>query len=122
MNGQKYLALLKEKLDQHMTIHRSTIFMHDGAPCYRAKVNYLDQKNIERLEWPGNSPDLNPIENLWSVMKQKVSEKQPSSLQALKKNIMEVWTQEFSKEYCQDLIASIPRRLQAVVDNNEGKY
>jgi transposase len=93
MNGERYLGLLKEKLDIHMTIHKCAIFMHDGAPCHRSRVvqGYLAEKNIQVLEWPGNSPDLNPIENLWSVMKQKVSEKQPSSLKSLEQAIKEVW-------------------------------
>jgi len=34
--------------------------------------NFLEQKRIQRLEWPGNSPDLNRIENLWNFIKKKV--------------------------------------------------
>ena len=42
------------------------------------------------LDWPGNSPNLNPIENLWAKMKYLVSEKQPSSGKALINTIKEV--------------------------------
>ena len=41
------------------------------------------KKKIQTLEWPGNNPDLNPIKNLRCVMKNKVSEKHPTSLNAL---------------------------------------
>ena len=85
MNGEKYVNLLKRKLELHMRVHHCKIFMHDGAPCHRSKVvkKFLEQKRIQMLEWSVNSPDLNPIENLRNLMKNKVSEKHTSSLDAL---------------------------------------
>ena len=96
--------------------------MQDGAPCHRSKVakNFLDNNNINLLEWPGNSPDLKPIENLWTNMKNKVSEKQPLSGAELVKAIKEVWVKEISKEHCQSLIESMPRRIKAVIKNRGG--
>ena len=122
MNGARYLELLQEKLVLHMGIHQCTIFMQDGAPCHRARQvkDFLSSNNIELLDWPGNSPDLNPIENLWSVMKNKVAAKQPSSLKTLVEWIKQVWCKEFSKEYCQQLISSMPRRIQDVIDKKGG--
>ena len=35
MNGTKYVALLRSKLQLHMSVHNCSIFMHDGAPCHR---------------------------------------------------------------------------------------
>ena len=85
MNGTKYVALLRSKLQLHMSVHNCSIFMHDGAPCYRSKAvkELLEQENVQVLDWPGNSPDLNPIENLWNLMKVKVAEKYPSNLNEL---------------------------------------
>ena len=48
------------------------------------------------LDWPGNSPDLNPIENLYSKMKDLVAEKQSSGGKALIETIKEVWVKEIS--------------------------
>ena len=46
---------------------RQCLFRHDGAPCRKANVltKWLGEQNIDILgPWPGNSPDLNPIENV----------------------------------------------------------
>jgi len=84
MNGEKYVNLLKSKLGFHMRVHNCDIFLHDGAPCRRSKVvkNFLEQKRMQKLEWPGNSPDLNPIESVLNFMQKKVLEKHPSTIDA----------------------------------------
>ena len=122
MNGEKYVQLLSDKLQLHMQVLRYNIFMQDGAPCHRSKLVtiFLKKKKVKVLDWPGNSPDLNPIEHLWAVIKDKVAEKQPSSLPDLCRAIKEVWVKEISKEYCTNLVSSMPRRLAAVFQNNGG--
>ena len=122
MNGSRYVDLLKGKLEMHMNIHQCTVFMHDGAPCHRSKIvkQFLSEKNVATLGWPGNSPDLNPIENLWEILKNKVAEKQPSSAGALNHAIKEVWVKEISRDYCEKLICSMPKRIHAVIKNKGG--
>ena len=52
MNGTKYLNLLKDKLEIHMMVHDCNVFMHDDAPCHRAKSvkNLLQEKNVDILD------------------------------------------------------------------------
>ena len=52
-------------------------FMHDVAPCHNSKSTrtFLECKGIPILEWPGNSPDMTPIENVWNIMKKEIGKK-----------------------------------------------
>ena len=54
------------------------IFHQYSAPCHVAAVckKWFQDNHIPLLEWPGNSPYLNPIENLWSRLKKLVRQKQ----------------------------------------------
>jgi transposase len=52
-------------------------FMQDGAPCHTSKIakGALNKMGIKLFKWPGNSPDMNPIENVWHVLKSEVRKK-----------------------------------------------
>ena len=69
MNSEKYLDFLKKKVIPEMARkfpESSGIFQQDLAPCHTSRKvkNFINMNNILVLNWPGNSPDLNPIENL----------------------------------------------------------
>ena len=110
-------GILKNMLLLHITVHSTTIFMHDGAPCHRFKIvkKFLEVNHVITLEWPGNSPHLNPIENLWAKMKDLAAVKQPSGGRSLIKAIKKVWVKEISADYCNSLITSMPHQLQVVI-------
>jgi len=65
----------------------------------------------------GNSPDLNPIENLWVILKRKVAARNPTSASDLKEAIKHVWCDEITQELCQKLVHSMPDRISAVLRN-----
>ena len=75
MDAIMYRNMPSRHLPNFMELHGSNLFMHDGAPCHRAKAvkEWLDKHNIPIMTWPGNSQELNPIENVWKLMKDKVT-------------------------------------------------
>ena len=92
MNDLRYVKLLEEKLKIHMAVRNCTVFMQNGAPCHRSKVDitFLAKNKIKVLDWPGNSPGLNPIKNLLTNLKDKVAERQSSRAKDLVEVIEEV--------------------------------
>ena len=81
VNEPKHVQLHKEKLKVHMHIHGCMDFIRVGAPSHQ--VPEKPHPNISVLEWPGNSQDLNPIDTLWTIIKDKVAYAQPSSVENL---------------------------------------
>ena len=123
INAKVYLSILKQKLPTWMPLHECTIFQHDGAPCHRANgvKRWMASENIIPLDsWPGSSPDLNPIEHCWAIVKKKVSDLRPTGEQDIIHKLKRVWTQEITDEYCRTLVESIPDRIQSVLNANGG--
>lgn len=94
------------------------IFMQDGAPCHTARSvkAFLEEKNIPLLAWPGNSPDMNPIENVWEFLKREVAKHVITNKTQLLEKIIEVWNHNPNlQETVQSCIDSMPRRIQALI-------
>ena len=119
MNAEVYLQVLEEHMLNFYDIHGSEVIIHDSASCHKARkiTRYLEQKQLNVLEWPGNSSDLNPIENCWHKMKNKISEKKTPNLEILQEELKKVWCQEMSMECLKNLSDSMPKRLQMVIKN-----
>ena len=102
-----------------MEIGRCTVFQQDNAPCHVSKMSKkrFSDNSVELLDWPGNGPDLNPIENLWQIVKNKLQTKSLNSRDNLKREISRVWYLEITKEVCENLVSSMPRRIKAVLEN-----
>ena len=71
------------------------IFMQDNAPCHAATYikEGFNELNIKNLPWPSCSPDLNPMENIWSILSSKVYENGQtfSDVKSLEKKIEKNW-------------------------------
>ena len=77
VTAARYLEVLDEYLPT--ILHNDSIFMQDNAPIHKAHFvqQWFRDIGIELVVWPPYSPDLNPIENLWKMLKAKIIELKP---------------------------------------------
>ncbi len=92
------------------------IFQQDLAPAHSAKATstWFKDHGIPVLNWPANSPDLNPIENLWGIVNRKMRYARPNNAEELMATIRATWAL-ITPEQCHRLIDSMPRRIAAVI-------
>ncbi len=122
MNSQMYCSILKEKmLPSLCALGRRAHFQHDNDPKHTSKttVGFLKKNRVKVIQWPSMSPDLNPIEHLWGILKRQVEHHSPSSIQSLKEVILEEW-KKIDLAKCRQFVHSMPRRLGAVIKNHGG--
>ena len=117
LNSLKYQNLLRDKVFPQIKTYfgsKKFIWQQDNAPCHVSKstLEFLNEENVKTMKWPANSPDLNPIENLWSVVSYKVykTQKVYFSKQSL-------WD-EIPTSLTRKLVKSMKDRLKAVLLGN----
>uniref|UniRef100_A0A1I7XBJ4 Transposable element Tcb1 transposase n=2 Tax=Heterorhabditis bacteriophora TaxID=37862 RepID=A0A1I7XBJ4_HETBA len=121
MDSTSYVRILENNLLPYVRsqrLGRNWIFQQDNDPKHssNATKRWLHQKKITKMEWPSQSPDLNPIEHLWNDAEKEVQRQKPSNIRELEAVIKKAWAQ-ISVQRCANLIDSMPRRCDAVIKN-----
>lgn len=107
---------VKPHMDEQMPKH--SIFQHDNAPIHTAKIvtDLLQLLNIQVLDFPPQSPDLNPIENLWLRVKLEVDGEKPENVEQLWDGIQRSWY-KLQRKVLTELADAMPGRCKAVIKN-----
>ena len=128
VDHKEYINILKDNLIPEVNIAKATIpgtwrLMQDNAPCHTARPvkAFLARNNVEFIEWPPYSPDLNPIENIWHWMKCILETEYPvcNSAEEIEERFLEIWGR-ITPEMCSNYCGQYEKRLKAVIDANGG--
>lgn len=98
------------------------ILQEDNDPKHRSKIakSWKVENGIKELPWPSMSPDQNPIENVWRIMKIRISKKKIRTISGLKAELVKEW-KSLPNELARNLVESMQRRITALIEAN-GDY
>jgi hypothetical protein len=108
----------------------SWVLQQDNDPTHRVAVDAIKEWNAKRgssitllPSWPPSSPDLNPIENMWSYVDARVQAQGPTSFEAFKQAIIHELG-HVPRNVLHNLINSMPRRMDQVIkrEGDKTKY
>ncbi|CAF1477350.1 unnamed protein product [Adineta ricciae] len=126
MNGTLYCDVLKHELKQSMSMlpnKSEIIFQQDLAPWHTSNIvqNTIKRMKLNVLNWAPKSPDLNPIEMLWSILDKKLASKPIYSKLTLQDRLQQEW-KNIDKDLCIKLIESMPERIQSCLKAKGGHF
>ena len=125
MDSALYREVLSKHLRYSMRKTGTKIFQQDGAPCHKSRMMmaWFKKQGITLLDWPGQSPDMNPIVNLWTAFKRILYKrfKPPRNLAQLEFNMRRAWKLlGKDKELLFNLCDSMERRIDRLVEVEGG--
>ena len=123
LNSERYVNIVKDIIPTYGMnfIGSDYIYQQDNAPCHSAQHtrDSFSELGIKTLDWPPQSPDLNPIEGVWRLIKNKRKNKPAKTKSDLWNLIENYWTY-ITEEDAKKLVNSMPERIKAVIRSKGG--
>ena len=95
VQSQRYINEVLQPVVLPFVQQHNVVLQYDNARPHRARIvqQFLQQNNVDHLDWPARSPDLSPIEHVWDILGQRVRQRVPGprTLQALGAALQEEW-------------------------------
>lgn len=120
MNAEFYVEILRNHVPQiDEMLGDDWRFQQDNDPKHTSRLarEFLQNNVPEVIDWPSNSPDLNPIENLWQIVKSNVEKRMPKNLNDLEKFMTEEWNL-IPESVILNLVNSMRPRCELIIENN----
>ena len=136
MNTKETIASIDHCLNPFLilTNRKSNLVLFDNAPSHVSKKTqeFLSTIGVEYIPfggknggiyggYPANSPDLNPIENIFGILQEKVNSKQPKNVDELIDTVANEWN-EIDMNHIRKTIRSLPKRMRWIMKNNGDYY
>jgi DDE superfamily endonuclease/Transposase len=126
MDGSLYRQILTNHLFENASrvMPKRWVFQQDNDPKHKAKetMNLLCHEIPKVLDWPSYSPDINPIENLWAIIKKRVEKRVYKLIKKKKSVSIDLWHEIIQEEWdsistdlCLNLVKGMSARLEQVI-------
>ena len=127
LNAELYTKILDDEFLQTLEYYgykkEEIIFQQDNDPKHTSRLakKWFKENEVKVLEWPPQSPYLNPIEHLWVKLKRRLNsyEEEPKSIYELWERVQDTWN-DIGAATCERLVGSMPSRVAAVLEAKGG--
>ncbi|KAL4512312.1 hypothetical protein ABPG72_005314 [Tetrahymena utriculariae] len=118
LNKEVYQEILEKRMEEMESLYPDGFeFMHDNHPVHSSLEIWGEEQGLNIIDFPPYSPDLNPIENLWAVLKNKVAADNPKTYKQLEDSLYKNWEILTQIDTLRPFIEGLQNRYSMCIEN-----